>query len=50
VVAVFVNGKQCVAMRIYPGREDSLGVSFRAQGANAVLRSFDAWQMANIYE
>jgi beta-fructofuranosidase len=50
VVEVFVNGKQCVAMRIYPGREDSLGVSFRAQGANAVLRSFDAWQMANIYE
>jgi beta-fructofuranosidase len=23
VLEVFVNGKQCVAMRIYPGRDDS---------------------------
>ena len=23
VVKVFVNGKQCVAMRVYPGSEDS---------------------------
>jgi beta-fructofuranosidase len=27
VVEVFVNGKQCVAMRVYPGRDDSTGVS-----------------------
>ncbi len=49
VVEVFVNGKQCVAMRVYPGREDSLGVSLRSQGADAELHSLDAWQMANIY-
>ena len=49
VVEVFVNGKQCVAMRIYPGRKDSLGVSMRAQGSGAVLKSLDAWQMDNIY-
>ncbi|MHC4740801.1 MAG: glycoside hydrolase family 32 protein [Planctomycetota bacterium] len=49
VVEVFVNGKQCVAMRVYPGRKDSLGVSMRAQGSNAVLKSLDAWQMKNIY-
>jgi beta-fructofuranosidase len=49
VVEVFVNGKQCVAMRVYPGREDSLGVSLRSQGASAELRSLDAWRMANIY-
>ena len=50
VVEVFVNGKQCVALRVYPGREDSLGVSLRAQGKDAQLKSFDAWQMADIYQ
>jgi beta-fructofuranosidase len=50
VVEVFVNGRQCVAMRVYPGRDDSLGVSLRSQGADAELHSLDAWQMANIYQ
>ncbi len=50
VVEVFVNGKQCVAMRVYPGRDDSKGVSIRAQGQEAELISLDAWQMKNIYE
>jgi len=50
VVEVFVNGRQCVAMRVYPGREDSLGVSLRAQGQDAELKSLDAWQMENIYD
>ena len=49
VVEVFANGKQCVAVRVFPGREDSTGVSLRAQGANAELRSLDAWQMKTIY-
>ena len=46
---VFVNGNQCVALRVYPEREDSLGVSFRSQGRDAKLTSLDAWQMDNIY-
>ena len=50
VVEVFVNGKQCVAMRVYPDREDSVGVSLRSQGQDSELRSLDAWQMENIYE
>ena len=50
VVEVFVNGKQCVAMRVYPGRKDSLGVSLRSQGQDAALKSLDAWQMKNIYK
>jgi beta-fructofuranosidase len=49
VVEVFVNGKQCVSVRVYPGREDSLGVSLRSQGQESLLRSLDAWQMKNIY-
>ncbi|HEX8040769.1 MAG TPA: glycoside hydrolase family 32 protein [Chryseosolibacter sp.] len=50
VVEVFVNGKQCVAMRVYPGRNDSVGVSIRSQGQDAELKSLEAWQMKGIYD
>jgi beta-fructofuranosidase len=49
VVEVFANDRQCVAVRVYPGRDDSTGVSLRAQGSGAKLVSLDAWQMKNIY-
>ena len=49
VVEVFVNGRQVLAARVYPGREDSVGVSLRAQGSEAKLKSLDAWQMRSIY-
>jgi len=49
VLEVFVNGKQCVAMRIYPGRDDSTGVSILSHGQDAELTSLDAWQMKSIY-
>jgi beta-fructofuranosidase len=49
VVEVFVNG-QCVAVRVYPDREDSVGVSLRSQGQDAELLSLDAWQVKSIYE
>ena len=49
VVEVFVNGRQYLAMRVYPGRQDSVGVSVHAQGQDAVLKSLDAWQMQSIW-
>ena len=49
VVEVFINGKACVAARVYPGRDDSVGVALRAQGSDAELTSLDAWQMGTIY-
>jgi beta-fructofuranosidase len=49
VVEVFVNGTQYLAMRVYPGRKDSVGVSLRAQGGPAVLKSLHAWQMRSIW-
>ncbi len=49
VVEVFVNSRQYVALRVYPGREDSVGVSLRAAGSDATLRSLDAWQLKSIY-
>jgi beta-fructofuranosidase len=50
VVEVFVNGKQAVAVRVYPGRDDSVGFSIRSQGQESELKSLEAWQMKSIYE
>jgi beta-fructofuranosidase len=50
VVEVFVNEKLYLAMRVYPDREDSVGVSLRAQGQDAVLKKLDAWQMNSIWK
>ena len=50
VVEVFANGIQCVAVRVYPERSDSLGVSLRSQGSESELQSLDVWQMADIYQ
>ena len=50
IVEVFVNDRQCAAVRVYPNQLDSTGVSLRAVGGNAKLLSLDAWQMENIYE
>jgi beta-fructofuranosidase len=48
-VEVFVNGRQFVALRAMPSLEESVGVSVRAHGGDANLKSLDAWQMKNIY-
>ena len=50
VVEVFVNGKQALAVRVYPSREDAVGVSLRSQGQASELISLEAWQMKNIYD
>ena len=49
VVEVFVNGRQCVAVRVYPERDDSVGVIMHSQGAPSRLLSLDAWQMQSIW-
>ncbi len=50
VVEVFVNGRQCVAVRVYPGRPDSTGVSLISRGQESKVLSLDCWQMRSIYE
>lgn len=49
IVEVFANGRQCAAVRVYPQRSDSLGVSVSAEGGNASLQQLDAWGMRGIY-
>jgi beta-fructofuranosidase len=50
VVEVFINGRQCIAVRVHPSRADSVGVSLCSQGQDAELKSLDAWQMGSIFE
>lgn len=49
VVEVYANDRQYAALRVYPGRKDSVGVSLRADGRDATLRSLDAWQMQSVW-
>lgn len=50
IVEVFANDTLCLSTRVYPGREDSVGVSLRALGRDSRLLSLDAWRMHSIYE
>ena len=48
VVEVFANGRQCLALRVYPKRNDSVNVSICSRGRNATLLSLDAWNIESI--
>jgi len=47
VVKVIANNRQCT---VYPGLQESTGVSVRSQGRESKIIALDAWQMTNIYE
>jgi beta-fructofuranosidase len=49
VVEVFANDKLFMAVRVYPSLSNSTGVSIKATGRDAVLKSLDAWDMKSIY-
>lgn len=49
IVEIFANNRRYMSVRVYPGREDSLGVCMRAQGSDAVVCALDIWQMKNIW-
>jgi hypothetical protein len=50
IVEVFVNGRQCAAIRVYPGREDSTGISFSARGGSATVKKCVFHKMENIWD
>ena len=45
VVEVYANDRQAVMRRIYPTREDSVGVALFARGGSAQVRAWQAWEM-----
>lgn len=50
VVEVFANGKQCIAVRVYPSRDDSMGFSIKSLGTDSELKRLEAWQLNDIYK
>ncbi len=49
VIEVFANERICATARVYPTREDSLGVALTASGGAARLLALDAWRMVSIW-
>jgi len=45
VVEVFANDRQAVMRRIYPSREDSLGVTLFSNGGPTSVTTLEAWDM-----
>ena len=45
VVEVFANGRQAVMRRIYPSREDSVGVTLFSNAGPASVTTLEAWDM-----
>jgi beta-fructofuranosidase len=51
IIEVFANDRQAICRRVFPARQDSLGVVLFAEGAPAAFRKVTAWEMmpANPY-
>ena len=49
IVEVFVNDRKSVALRAYPSREDSVGISMRSQGQSTRVSQLQFWPLASIY-
>lgn len=45
VIEVFVNNDICLTQRIYPTREDSLGIRLFAQNGSARFQNIEKWEM-----
>jgi len=50
VVEVFANGRQALAVRVYPSRPDAVGVSLRSRGSPSELVSATVWPMKSAFD
>jgi len=46
IVEVFANGRQCVTQRVYPTRQDALGLTLFATGGSSKVKTLQVWEMA----
>lgn len=49
IVEVFVNDRQYLAMRAYPVKSGSTGISFTARGSDGVIADVDFYQMRSMW-
>ncbi len=45
VIEIYANDRQAIGRRVYPGREDSVGLKLFAQGGDATFVDVKAWDM-----
>ncbi len=50
VIEVFANYKLCMSSRVYPSRNDSLGMGVFVKGGSARIKALDIWEMQAIKE
>jgi beta-fructofuranosidase len=49
VLEVFVADRACATQRLYPTRDDSLGLGFRVRGGSVRVHRLSAWRLASIW-
>lgn len=49
VLEVFLNDSACITHRLYPTREDSLGVSFAVKQGSIQIHRLSVWKLASIW-
>ena len=49
VLEVFLADSVCITQRMYPIREDSLGVSFAVKKGSVIVQRLSAWKLASIW-
>jgi beta-fructofuranosidase len=45
VVEIYANGRHCLTSRVYPTRDEAVGISAVAEGGRASITSLSAWEM-----
>ena len=50
VVEVFANERHCLTSRVYPTREDAVGISLSAEDGRATVASLDVWELGSMWE
>ena len=48
VIEIYANERHCLTTRVYPTREDAVGVSMSAEGGRASVGSLSAWKLGGI--
>jgi beta-fructofuranosidase len=49
VLEVFLADQRCVTQRLYPTREDSLGLRFGVTNGSAIVHRLSVWKLASIW-
>ena len=49
VVEVFANDRHCLTSRVYPTREDAVGISLSAESGRGTVTDLDCWELGDAW-